>query len=1074
MKRTRWMSMVTLATAALLVACGDEGPEGSGTTSSSSSGAGSGGAGGIGGAGGSGGSGGAGGVGGAGGSGGIGGSGGEGGAGGSGGAGGTGGVGGSGGSGGAGGAGGAGGGGGSGGASAVCGDGAVEGAEGCDDGNTTASDGCDEQCIVEPGFICAGAPSTCNTLCGDGVPAGLEACDDGNMAPNDGCDSTCAVEVGWTCNGMPSACATSCGDGIPAGAEACDDGNAAPNDGCDACAVVPGWTCTDAPSACATSCGDGISAGSEACDDGNTAANDGCSDACVVEAGWTCTGSAPSACAGVCGDGQKVGAESCDDGNTAANDGCSDTCVLEPGWTCTGTPSACATTCGDGIPAGNEACDDGNTVTDDGCLPSCQAPSGDSCAEPLTQTNALVIGNLHRWTLAEASVTTADGAFACDPTDIGPDAVIKYVKTSPDLANGGKLLHVEARTPQTAAAALLDVEIMSGTCDPTLAVSEKCLWNKQMWGANVDGPPGTYFVWIAKNAPGTPFPPVTVTIEEIDPAAAEGEGCFAPYTTASANYTPPAQPEDPHVWALPDSVNAFDMAATWGEPGSISCDNHTTYGDIHGVDAVIEYDKSSPTSILQVEVENLDPVLTQSALNVEVLNECDPESPTKVSYNCRANADTHNITMPAPQGPLYVWVSTEATSQDFNGATVKIREINPGPGESWGTAEPLTAGTVPINPTSTMRLDPPSCFPAGVNVHWYVYTVQNGGLALQGDPVGTIALFDASNQQIFCGPSSPLASLGGVYPPGTKFYVAVPVGGTVTSLAITDIVYSGVKTPVPLGVTFPSSASSAYGMAVSGTELFVGGLSKVFQFPIAGGAQAVERGTADGLTTTHLGYDLTFANGQLFSVDSTTTASASRLFRILNGTTWGPTTWDLTPSYPASSGSYAVTFDGTNLLLATRNTSGKTDFYSLSPTAPSAPVHLGTNTSVDYVVGLAADTQFVYVAGRTVGTSSEGVYRIPRASITSAATRLATIDTSTLCTNVEIDDLVSPQHLYVRSNGGFIHAVVDPAGPSFTHIPSISTLGDTTDFAMTFDRATKTLYFVETVTVTNGAVWKLQ
>ncbi|WP_170229476.1 DUF4215 domain-containing protein [Polyangium fumosum] len=1071
MKRTRWMSMVTLTTAALLVACGGEEPGGSGTTTSaSSSGSGSGGTGGEGGLGGAGGTGG---IGGTGGSGGIGGSGGEGG---TGGAGGIGGAGGAGGSGGIGGAGGEGGAGGSGGASAVCGDGAVEGAEGCDDGNTVASDGCDDQCAVELGWSCDGSPSTCSALCGDGILAGAEACDDGNMAPNDGCDSTCAVELGWACNGTPSACATSCGDGISAGNEACDDGNTAANDGCsDACAVEPGWACNGIPSACATSCGDGISAGNEACDDGNTAANDGCSDACAVEAGWTCTG-APSACATTCGDGQKVGAEGCDDGNTAANDGCSDACAVEAGWTCTGAPSACATTCGDGIPAGNEVCDDGNTATDDGCLPSCQAPSGDSCVEPLAQSNALVIGNVHRWNLAEASVTTVDGAFACDPNGTGPDAVIKYVKTSPDLANGGKLLHVEARTSQTAASALLNVEVMSGTCDPTLAVSEKCLWYKQMWGANVDGPPGTYFVWVAKNAPGTPFPPVTVTIEEIDPAAVEGEGCFAPYTTASANYTAPAQPDDAHVWALPDSLNAFDMAATWGEPGSISCDNHATYGDIHGVDAVIEYDKASPTSVLHVEVQNLDPVLTQSALNVEILNECDPESPTKVSYNCRANADTHSITTPAPQGPLYVWVSTEATSQDFNGATVKIREINPGLGESWETAEPIAAGTVPITPTSTTRFDVPSCFPAGVNVHWYVYTVQNGGLALQSTPpTGTLALFSEGNQQLFCGPGSPLASLGGAYPPGTKFYVAVPVGGTITSLAVSDIVYNGVKTLVPLGVTFPSTASSTYGMAVSGTELFLGGASKVFQFPIAGGTQAVERGTADGLTTTHLGYDLTFANGQLFSVDSTATTSASRLFRILNGTTWGPTTWDLTPAYPTSSGSYTAAFDGTNVLLATRNTAGKVDFYAFSTTAPSAAVHLGTNTSVDSVVGLAADTQFLYVAGREVSTASEGVLRIPRAAITSAATRLATVDTSSAGpTNVELDDLVAPQHLYVRSYGGFIHAVVDPAGAAFTHIPSISTLGDTTDYAMTFDRATKTLYFVETATVTNGAVWKVQ
>jgi len=977
--------------------------------------------------------------------------------------------------GGAGGAGGMGGAGGSGGASVVCGDGALEGAEACDDGNTNANDGCSSTCVVESGWLCDGAPSTCLTTCGDGVLAGLEACDDTNMAPNDGCDSTCVIEAGWSCNGAPSVCATSCGDGIPAGAEACDDNNTAASDGCtEACMLESGWTCTGAPSACATVCGDGLLMGAEACDDSNTTSNDGCSDACMLEAGWTCDG-APSVCATVCGDGLKLGAEGCDDANTAANDGCNEACMTELGWSCTGTPSTCATICGDGIRAGAEVCDDGNTFSDDGCLPSCQAPSGESCATPLTVVNATPIGNVHRWTIAEGSVVSANGAFACDPNGTGADVVIKYEKTSADLASGGKLLHVEARTSLTTPAALLDVEIMSGTCDPTLAVSEKCLWYKQAWGANVDGPPGTYFVWVAKNATGNPFPPVTVTIEEIDPAAAEGEGCFAPYTTASANYTPPSLPTDPHLWTLPDSMSAFDMAATWGEPGSISCDNHTTYGDIHGVDAVIEYDKASPTSILQVEVDNLDPVLTQSALNVEVLNACDPESAAKISYNCRANADTHNLTLPAPAGPLYVWVSTEATSQDFNGASVKIREINPGIGESWGTAEPLTAGTVALSPTSTMRLDPPSCFPAGVNVHWYVYTVVNGGLSLVANPSGTLAVFNEGNQPLFCGTAGPASGIGGVFPPGTKFYVAVPIGGTVTSLAITDIVYNGVKTPSPLGVTFSTSASSTYGMAVNATDIFVGHATKVFQFPITGNTLAIERGTAEGLTSTHLGFDLTFADGQLFSVDTLATTGGSRLFRILNDATWGPTTWDLTPTYPATSPSYTVTFDGTLLLTATRNTAGKVDFYAYSPTAPNVPVHLGTNTSVDSVVGLAADTQFFYVAARTTGSTSEGVYRIPRAAVATPATKLATLDTAgTAVTNVELDDLASPQHLYVRANGGFIHAVVDPAGASFTHIPSISTLGDATDYAMTFDRATKTLYFVETVTATTGAVWKLQ
>jgi cysteine-rich repeat protein len=78
---------------------------------------------------------------------------------------------------------------------AVCGDGAITGAEGCDDGNALAGDGCSILCAVESGWNCSGAPSVCATVCGDGVTAGSEQCDDGNLASHDGCSATCIAEV---------------------------------------------------------------------------------------------------------------------------------------------------------------------------------------------------------------------------------------------------------------------------------------------------------------------------------------------------------------------------------------------------------------------------------------------------------------------------------------------------------------------------------------------------------------------------------------------------------------------------------------------------------------------------------------------------------------------------------------------------------------------------------------------------------------------------------------------------------------------------------------------------------------
>jgi cysteine-rich repeat protein len=84
--------------------------------------------------------------------------------------------------------------GGTGGAS-VCADGLVQGAEQCDDGNEAPGDGCGVDCVVEPGYVCTGAPSVCATVCGDGVVAGMEACDDGNLTSFDGCDAICRPDA---------------------------------------------------------------------------------------------------------------------------------------------------------------------------------------------------------------------------------------------------------------------------------------------------------------------------------------------------------------------------------------------------------------------------------------------------------------------------------------------------------------------------------------------------------------------------------------------------------------------------------------------------------------------------------------------------------------------------------------------------------------------------------------------------------------------------------------------------------------------------------------------------------------
>jgi cysteine-rich repeat protein len=91
----------------------------------------------------------------------------------------------------------------------ACGDGDLDPGEGCDDGDTRCGDGCGTTCSVEPGWTCAGEPSTCTAVCGDGLIRDGETCDDGGTAAGDGCADDVQRRGGLLCAGEPSVC--SCG-----------------------------------------------------------------------------------------------------------------------------------------------------------------------------------------------------------------------------------------------------------------------------------------------------------------------------------------------------------------------------------------------------------------------------------------------------------------------------------------------------------------------------------------------------------------------------------------------------------------------------------------------------------------------------------------------------------------------------------------------------------------------------------------------------------------------------------------------------------------------------------------------
>ncbi|MBI3816463.1 DUF4215 domain-containing protein, partial [Candidatus Peregrinibacteria bacterium] len=190
-------------------------------------------------------------------------------------------------------------------ASAVCGNGVIEGKEQCDDGGRNSN----------------ALPNACRTncslpRCGDGVLDRSEECDDGNTVTNDACTNTCQlprcgdgiIQVGEQCDDgpknsdtTPNACRTNCslprcGDGVVDKGEECDGGQ-----NCSKDCRLP-------------HCGNGVVEGTEQCDDGPRN-SDTTPNACRTNC------SLPR-----CGDGVLDRSEECDDGNTVTNDACTNTC----------------------------------------------------------------------------------------------------------------------------------------------------------------------------------------------------------------------------------------------------------------------------------------------------------------------------------------------------------------------------------------------------------------------------------------------------------------------------------------------------------------------------------------------------------------------------------------------------------------------------------------------------------------------------------------------------------------------------------------------------------------------------
>lgn len=768
----------------------------------------------------------------------------------------------------------------------------------------------------------------------------------------------------------------------------------------------------------------------ETCDDANTAAGDGCDDACMEEPGYSCVGE-PSVCSPVCGDGILTPPEGCDDGNTAGGDGCDAACAVENGYGCGGMPSVCAPICGDGMIIAPEMCDDGNGASGDGCSAACAVEPGYGCGG-----------------MPSVCVTTCGDGIAAGPESCDDGNLVGGDGCSAGCAT--ELGYGCAGAPS----------MCSPTCGDGLVVGAEACDDGN--SANGDGCSAACALEAGFTCVGAPS---LCCVGEVEPnnASMSATGPVSPRSLACGGI---GVVGDNDYFSFTLAIMSSVTLETFDGNGPGTCTS--------SVDTVIYLYGTDGTTLLasddQAGINNcskIDPTVQAGAANL-------PAGTYFVRVQDRNNdsvipAYTLRIQSSACGDGV---ISGPELCDGGAGCNATCQPGLPGPGESLGTATPFLGCN--IAPTSQKRIGAPSCFPPTGAVHWYTHPVNNGLLSVRGNAGGAVAIFNAGGTELNCTTNAAEAPIAAQFAAGSTAIIAVPTVTPTTCLSFQDTMYTGLSGMLTdLNITFPSDATGDYGMTTSATTIFLGTPDKVFAFPKTGNVTAEEHGLADGISAGHLGYELQFANGSLFSVDSTTNVASNRVFKIFDEpmATWGPTAWDLNPAYPIASPFYTVTFDGTSLLAATRNTADHVDFFAYSPAAPGVGVLLGTNTHVSYVVGFAADSQHFYVAG--VGRNGKGLFRIDRNDITGIPAQIGLVNASTVHSSVVVDNTTSAANLYVRPLVGNIEAFVDPAGNA-AYLGPVSTAGTGSDYAMTFDEAGGVIYLFETETSATGRVHQLQ
>ena len=711
--------------------------------------------------------------------------------------------------------------------------------------------------------------------------------------------------------------------------------------------------------------------------------------------------------------------------------------------------------------------------------------SGESCADPLTTLDAAREGDTFVWSLVGERFTSSDQPPVCGGATLR-DGFVEYEKTSGALGTpGGRALRATITADRASLFNLVSFEILSGACEREHATREVCGGGRREWVQYLDGPAGDYFLSLAiSNSSGaqTAWSGLTLRIEEVE-AIPEGESCSDPFDASSAIYS--ALGTDDHQWIIPHGAGtSVEQGLSTRTPDTFSC-----VASSQGPDTVIRVEKARASSILDVYVEPFPADSSIAAQRVEARTSCTRAPAASEVLACLSAVSTTPRTMQidADPGSVFLWVAATDSEAPTLQTTVRVREIDPGPGETCLTAIPITPDTTnAITPSAATDFFHPSCLPAG-NVTWYRYrttrevtTVRTIGAA----PVAMIAADGSATLE--CVADAQLANIGRRLPVGTDVCIAVPSGDAITSLVVADYDWRsiagttsslGISRPVD-GAGAPISITSEHWLTVDATSLYMGinntsnPNAGIVIAPRAGGFADVVRTGAHNV----IGHGGAMFGQALFSIDERTGAG-SRLYRLIDsaGTPIpSGTAWD-TGTYPSVAMRGLTRIVGLDELAFAGASTSMNGFFTISATAPSGAVSRGSNPDVTAINAIAANDTYVFFTGtvRIDGSTRSSVYRLPWMGLATEAPRLlvpwGSLSVGTGNAGVVYDP--ATDILYFRSTQSGhegVFAVFDATSDAPFFAGRVAAGGRSSDAGLAFDPAGPALFFFETQSNPDG------